>query len=255
MSRISNIIYEDETLIVCDKKAGEAVQSKSFSRMDMESKLKQYLFKKTGKRDVFLAPVHRLDQPVEGIVVFAKDSKIAANLSKQIKEHSVEKYYLAVVQGHFQEKQGCLVDCLVKETSANFSRVAGKGEKGGKEAKLEYLVLEDGEGTQLVKIHLLTGRHHQIRVQLSHANHPILGDDKYQIKDDSIWGVQENVENESEKNQHRLPIQEGKKSGIALCAYSLTFTHPVTKKPMKFEKKPSGEYFQEFTYIEGIGTY
>lgn len=233
MSRRINIIYEDEYVVVCDKKAGDAVQSKSIARMDMESMLKQYLFRKTGKRDMFVSPVHRLDQPVEGIIIFAKNSKVAGELSRQIQTHSADKYYLAVVQGHFHQTEGMLVDYLKKEPMGNYSYVADKNEEGSKEARLEYKVMEEGEDAQLVEVHLMTGRHHQIRVQLSHAGHPILGDSKYNGKDSA----------------------DSTKGEIALCAYRLAFTHPVTKKRMEFIKKPDGEFFQKFTYIEGIGTY
>lgn len=224
MDRNLKIIYEDEDLLVCDKKAGIPVQSAKVGIRDLETLVRNYLIRKSGRRDVYVAVVHRLDQPVEGLVLFAKNRGAAAHLSEQIKHHTAEKYYLAVVEGVFEKEKGQLTNYLKKDIKNNTSQVVDKSDRDGKESKLNYRILESGEDCQLVEIHLLTGRHHQIRVQFSYAGHPIIGDTKYNSKYQST-------------RERIFP---------ALCAYKLVITHPVTGKLLEFHKEPEGKLFDKF---------
>lgn len=221
----TEILYEDAHILVCRKPAGIAVQSANASRADMESELKNYLSSTLPKgKAPYLGVVHRLDQPVKGVLVFAKTPQAAASLSKQVQDGTMEKIYHARVYGHPAAEEETLTDYLYKDGSNNTSSVVTeafrKGPKGklAKEGKLSYRVLSRaGEGTEAyadLEVRLFTGRHHQIRVQLSHAGHPILGDTKY--GNEASLALTE-----------RLEIKE-----LALEAFSLRFRHPATGKTM-----------------------
>lgn len=217
------IIYEDTEVLVCKKAAGIAVQTAKFGQQDMVSLLKNYRAMK--KEEPYIGLVHRLDQPVEGVMVFAKSKQAAANLSKQISEKQTDKYYYAVVCGKPKEKQANLVDYLCKDGKKNTSGVVTKETVGAKRAELFYEVVEEKEDKALLRIELKTGRHHQIRVQLSHMGCPIYGDSKY------------NKFYEEEKRGY-MPL--------ALCAYKIAFFHPKNRKKMEFQIQPEGEGFLEF---------
>ena len=184
--------------------------------MDMESGLKNYLAKKG--EDPYLAVVHRLDQPVQGILVFGKNQRSGARLSEQIQTGQMEKIYLACVQGIPVDKEGVLEDQIEKVPGSNLSRIVGKKTKNSRKAVLEYKVLKEGKECSLLEIHLKTGRHHQIRVQLAHMGHPIIGDTKY--------------------NEER----NGGRNGLGLCAGKLSFLHPKTGEKMEFQVKPDGNF-------------
>ena len=217
------IIYEDTEVLVCKKAAGIAVQTAKFGQQDMVSLLKNYRAMK--KEEPYIGLVHRLDQPVEGVMVFAKTKQAAANLSGQIREKQANKYYYAVVCGKPKEKQARLVDYLKKDGKNNTSFVVPKETKGAKRAELWYKVLQQKENKSLLCIDLKTGRHHQIRVQLSHMGCPIYGDSKYA---GAIEAMPETYR------------------PLALCAYKIAFVHPKTKEKMEFQVKPEGEAFSEF---------
>ena len=168
----TQIIHEDQHILVCHKPAGIAVQSANIAQQDMVSELKNYL--KKDKKDPYLGIVHRLDQPVSGIVVFAKNSKSAASLSAQIQDGRAKKIYRALVWGSFneEEKSGTLEHLLYKDGKTNLSRAVeatAPEVKAAKKAKLNYRIIKeieiDGEVCTEVEIELFTGRHHQIRVQ------------------------------------------------------------------------------------------
>ena len=169
-------------------------------------------YKKPG--NVYLGLVHRLDRPVGGIMIFAKTSKAASRLSNQVREKIFKKKYLAVVDGKFEKNQGTLEDYLYKDERHNMSKVVKKEKKNSKLAKLDYKVLKYNQvkDLSLVEINLHTGRHHQIRVQLSNFGHSIFGDQKYGTR--------------------------GKGKQIALWAYELTIIHPVTKEELTFKDLP-----------------
>ena len=214
------IIFEDEHIIVCYKPSGIPTQTAKLGAVDMVSLLKNYLYKnQKEKKEPYVAVIHRLDQPVEGILVFAKTSFAAKELNKSMQNGSgFGKYYKAVLCGVPEEKTGMLENYLVKDGKTNTSRVCSATEKDAKKAVLEYEVLNDN----LVRIKLHTGRHHQIRVQMANIGCPIWGDTKYGVDKDSA-----NVDKSWKQ--------------IALCAYRLEFTHPKTKKKMEFEIEPEGE--------------
>ena len=215
------ILYEDAHVLVACKPAGLAVQSANLGQPDMESRLKCYLAKKSPERVPFLGLVHRLDQPVGGLLVFAKTPRAAAKLQKEMQSDSMTKDYLAIVaDGGSLADEGSLRDYIKKE--GRISRVTKPGEKGAKEALLDYRVIAGKEGKRLLRISLRTGRFHQIRCQLSHAGAPILGDRKYQ-------GA------------------EGEHKGIALFAFHLAFKHPENGKIMAFTELPKEGWFSEFS--------
>ena len=172
-----SIIYEDNSIIVIHKPAGVATETRRIGEDDCVSFVKNHI----GPPDPYCAVINRLDQPVEGIVLFARTRDAAGKLSADMRSGRIEKEYLASV--HMESDVGTeektLTDYIIRDKTGNTSRIADKDEKGAKKAELKYTLLEKGNGTALLKIRLLTGRHHQIRVQLSHAGLPILGDRKY----------------------------------------------------------------------------
>lgn len=215
-----NILYEDNDILVCHKSAGLPTQTAKLGQPDVTTELKKYL--KDSGQATYLGLVHRLDQPVEGILVLAKTENAAKELSRQVANHEMQKYYYAIVSG-IPKENATLVDSLWKDNKTNLSKVVQKDNKAGKRSELSYTVEKTHQAEKkeeeyaLLKIALKTGRHHQIRVQLSHAGYPLLGDSKYG----------------DEKSRNISNILEIK--NVALCAYRLEFMHPKTKKQMKFE--------------------
>lgn len=203
-----NILYEDNHLLVVEKPINMPVCEDESMDIDLLNVLKSYLKEKYQKPgNVYLGLVHRLDRPVGGVMVFAKTSKAASRLSKQVMEHKLEKTYLAVVCGKTLKSGECF-DYLVKDKKQNHSYVTDK--KHGKEAKLTYWRLDYHNRFSLIEIYLETGRSHQIRVQFSSRGFPLVGDAKYN------------------------PNYDGK-TNIALFAKKLSFYHPITKEKLSFE--------------------
>lgn len=201
-----NIIYEDNHLLVVEKPSNIPVQEDSSKDIDMLTILKDYRKKSENKPgEAFIGLVHRLDRPVSGIMVFAKTSKAASRLSDQIRQNTFHKTYLAVVEGTIPP-QGKFEDYLIKNEKENKSYVTTK--EKGKYSCLEYKRLSIKDNLSLVEINLITGRPHQIRVQFSSRNHPLIGDSKYG------------------NNPNNLDI--------ALFAKSITFNHPTTKEELTF---------------------
>lgn len=215
------ILYEDEAVMVCRKDAGVPVQTSRAGQADMVSILKNYRAKK--KEEPYIGLIHRLDQPVEGVMVFAKTKEAAACLSGQVSGRLVEKQYLAVLDGIPSEKSGELKDYLLRDGKTNISRVVPQGTAGAKSAHLSYEVLktDDEKNCALVRIALHTGRHHQIRVQFAHAGYPIYADTKY-----------------------GKALPKGSYCPVALCSCRIGFAHPVTKQEMTFEIRPEGKGFE-----------
>lgn len=209
------VIYEDNHIIVVEKTPNIPSQADKTGDIDMLTLVKDYIKERYNKPgNVYLGLVHRLDRPVGGIMIFAKTSKAASRLSNQVREKVFKKKYLAVVDGKIDKKEGSLEDYLYKDERNNISKVVSKEKKNSKLAKLDYKVLKYNEvkDLSLVEIDLHTGRHHQIRVQLSNFEHSIFGDQKYGIR--------------------------GKGKQIALWAYELTIEHPITKEKMTFKDFP-----------------
>lgn len=225
----SKIIAEDEQILVCFKPAGLAVQSGRVGEQDMVSELKNYLA--SGGGQPYLGLIHRLDQPVSGLLVFAKTPEAAASLSRQAAgmdgtaaenaaAASMKKEYTALVYIENEDalpgegERLRLENYLVRDSRQNISRVAAAGEKGAKRAALELEVLErpdlKGEGKHaLVRIRLETGRHHQIRIQCSYTGIPLLGDARYGSAASKAYSAQKGIRS------------------ICLCASSLSFQHPA----------------------------
>ncbi|MBP3462472.1 MAG: RluA family pseudouridine synthase [Tyzzerella sp.] len=215
-----NILHEDDHIIVCYKPAGIPTQTKKLGEQDMVSLLKNHL------KGGYVAVIHRLDQPVEGLLVFAKTPFAAKELNKGLQGAGFGKHYKAVLWGIPEQKKAVLEDYLVKDGRTNTSRVCEPSEKDAKKAVLSYEVIatgkDDCKDISLVKVKLDTGRHHQIRVQMANIGCPIWGDAKY----------------------NTMAVQDRRFRQIALCAYRLEFVHPKTKKQMEFEIEPKGEGFQ-----------
>ena len=215
-----NIIYEDNHLLVVEKPINVPVQADKSGDEDLLTMLKKYLKEKYNKPgDVYLGLVHRLDRPVSGVMVFAKTSKAASRLSKQIQKHEFKKIYMAVIEGKVSES-GVFKDKLKKDEKTNITRVS----EDGKEAELSYNLIGFVNNLSLVRISLKTGRSHQIRVQFASRKIPLYGDQKYNPK--------------------------AAKDQIALFASKLEFKHPVTKEVMSFEL-PLPERFP-FTLFKSI---
>lgn len=211
-----SVVKENENYIVIHKPSGLATQTARMGEKDLVSEVKNYLAK-NGNKNPYVAVINRLDQPVEGLVLLAKNDKTAAALSKQLTESHINKYYYATVWGHMPQSSGELEDYLLKDGKTNTSKVVNKGTNGAKCARLEYEVIGGNDETDVLRVHLITGRHHQIRVQLSNAGHPLLGDTKY-------------GNDESKEYSKSICMR-----AVWLKAYNLTFTDPATKQMVNIE--------------------
>lgn len=200
------VLYSDKDIAVVIKPAGISSQASHDFKDDMITLIQKEL----NCDDVYV--VHRLDQMVSGVMVYALNKDAAAKLSAQLSGSGFNKKYQAILEGIPKEKKGELTDFLIKDDKTNLSRVCDAKTKGAKEAKLKYKVIENkftgGKQMSKVEVELITGRHHQIRVQFGSRNTPIVGDVKYGYK--------------------------GEPEPIALAAVELTFSHPKTKKAMRY---------------------
>ncbi len=228
----TEIIFEDKEILVIYKPAGLAAQSAKVTQPDVVSEICGYL-----KRP-YVGLVHRLDQPVEGLMVLGKTKEAAGNLSAQLTKGSLKKKYLAVVCGlegsvcELSKEMTELADELLKDKkSGKMEVVTGKKQKESQNAILFYRKISEGEeNTALMEIELVTGRFHQIRAQMSHAKMPLLGDTKYGTAKSQELSMQKKVRD------------------VALCAYKLSFLHPKTKKQMEFEIKPRKPVFDSYDF-------
>lgn len=235
-----DIIYEDNDIIVCYKPAGIATQTRRIGQQDMESFIRNYRAAKN--EPPYVGIVHRLDQPVEGVMVFAKNQKAAASLSRQIKEHTTEKYYRAASRGQGvsgtaveeEEAWHTLTDYISFDKRTNTSKITSEKDRLAKKAVLQYRVISvtpdrDSSQNECIRtefdIKLLTGRHHQIRLQLAHIGYPLIGDTKY---------------GKPASNNSGMGSKSGRTGGgvreqLALCSYKLVFDHPATGERTTFE--------------------
>lgn len=228
----TKILYEDNDLFVIHKPAGIAVQSARVGQMDCENELKNYLAKK-GEQP-FIGLVHRLDQPVEGVLVVAKNKNVAAKLNKQLVDNTLNKTYLAVVymvDSMSKEEaevaqisnEGSYIDYIVKD--GQLAKVVTSDAKGAKLAKLHYTIIRKKDDLALVKVEIETGRFHQIRCQMAHHDMPLLGDTKYGTEASLYISRNFGVRN------------------VALCANEITFMHPTSRKEMYFKANPMNSAF------------
>lgn len=204
------ILFEDKDVVVCIKERGVLSQEGKEGERTMPLLLSEQL-----ESEIY--PVHRLDKEVGGVMVYAKNKKSAANLSSQVSDRTMEKQYLAVIEGLPEEKEGKLEDLLFFDKSKNKSFTVKKERRGVKKALLSYKVISEKEGLSLVRVTLHTGRTHQIRVQFASRKMPLVGDRRY-----------------GSKKESRI---------IALWSCYISFIHPVTKERMTFEEIPEEEIF------------
>lgn len=199
-----DIVYQDERIVVAIKPAGVISTD---VRNGMPELLRRQLHTDC------IRTVHRLDAPVSGLMVLARSSRAAAEISAQIRDGAFSKAYLAVLRGVPQEMSGELIDLLGRDRTRRVTYVADAPAKGVQEARLRYETLEEKAGLTLVRIHLLTGRTHQIRVQFASRGLPLAGDRRYGAADDPV-------------------------SPIALWSAHLAFLHPETGAEMTFDRQP-----------------
>lgn len=201
------VLFEDNHLIIVNKRAGDITQGDKTGDKPLSDVVKEYLkekYQKTG--NVFLGVVHRLDRPTSGVIIFAKTSKALERLNKMLREKQINKTYWAVVKNKPQKKEDTLVNFLKKNQKNNKSTVFQKEIEGAKKAILHYKILKNLDRYSLLEIQLETGRHHQIRAQLSSIGSPIKGDLKYGFN------------------------RSNKDGSIHLHARKIGFIHPVAKE-------------------------
>lgn len=238
-------IYEDEDIIVCHKPAGIATEGAGPGKMDLVSQVRNYLTRKSrqeGKKGpAYVGTVYRLDQPVEGVVVMGKNKKATSSLAEQIKRHTTDKYYYALCYGNVEPIKAHVENYLGRREDSGLAAIFSDDEKDTlnestitsregekirlingdvKKAALDYDVVSTGKETTLLRIKLLTGRFHQIRVQMAGLGYPIIGDTKY--------GTEESL---------RYSEEKGIKT-VCLACYKFGFKHPATGKRVFFEIKP-----------------
>ena len=256
---LSRILYEDKEVLVVHKPAGIAVQTARAGQADVVSELKNHLCHHlcrsrggsgmdAGRQEPYLGIVHRLDQPVEGLLVFAKTRRSAAFLTEQLRKQGDEgdfcKQYYAVLCGVPGEREGRLEDWLYRQPVKNgrhtdYISVVAEPDSGRRDsaefcrAVLEYRILQTREeqGLALADIRIHTGRFHQIRAQMAHAGTPLLGDQKYGSE-------------ESKALARSLGVRSA-----ALCAYGLSFLHPVSRERLDFRVKPENPAFSSFSQL------
>jgi 23S rRNA pseudouridine1911/1915/1917 synthase len=225
MLTASDILYEDNHLIVVNKKPGEIVQGDETGDVPLGDLVKGYIRKKYNKPgDVFLGVTHRLDRPVSGAVIFARTSKALARINEMLKERTIQKTYWAVVKEYPRPESGKLVHYLRKDNEKNRTYASDIPTREGKRAELDYELINRSDKYSLLEINLHTGRHHQIRSQLAKIGSPIRGDVKY--------GYQR-------PNPDR---------SIHLHARMLQFTHPVSKEPITIIAPPPDEPLWNYFY-------
>ena len=219
-----DVLYEDNHLIAINKRSGDIVQVDQTGDMPLDEKVKYYLAQKYNKPNgAFLGVVHRLDRPVSGVILFAKTSKALDRINRMFKNRDMHKTYWAVVRNRPATPEGTLVHWLVKNTQKNVTKAHDHEVKGSLRAELHYKLIGEVNGYYLLEIDPITGRPHQIRVQLSTLGCPIVGDNKYGYPRGSL------------------------KRSICLHARKLAFEHPIKKEPIAiFAKLPQDGFWERF---------
>jgi 23S rRNA pseudouridine1911/1915/1917 synthase len=212
------VLYEDNHLIAVNKKTGDLVQGDNTGDEPLSEKVKTYLKEKYQKPgNVFCGVIHRLDRPVSGVVLFAKTSKALSRMNELFRERSIQKIYWAIVKEKPKKENAVLINYLVKDEKNNRSKAVGAENKSALKAELEYKLIAKTDNFFLLEVYPLTGRHHQIRVQLSTMGSPIKGDLKYGFNRSNPDG------------------------SISLHARKLIFDHPVTKERTEIIAPPPNE--------------
>ena len=252
-----NILYEDPHIIVCEKPIGIPTQSDKTHDFDMVNQLKNYIHNKNPEKgQPYIGLIHRLDRPVGGVMLFAKTPFASKELSEQIRKKAISKRYLAVTTSDLSNELGnekaLLTDYLQKDGRTNSSKICKEKDINAKKAELNYKVLEvitkelTAESTSLdphkialslLDIELLTGRHHQIRVQMASRHNPLWADTKYNPRFDTPDKVEHFITDSTHKNWLYM----------GLFAYKIEFVHPKTKKKMQFKQMP---IIEPFTYFQ-----
>jgi|TARA_B100001175_G_C19300592_1_gene538039 23S rRNA pseudouridine1911/1915/1917 synthase len=209
------VLYEDNHLIAVKKQSGDIIQSDQSGDITLADKVKEYIKRKYNKPgDVFLGIIHRIDRPVSGVVVFARTSKALIRMNELFREKKIQKVYWAVVEEKPPLENGEIVNWLKKNQEKNRSRAYDSEVKESKKAELKYQLMGRSRNYYYLKINPLTGRHHQIRVQLSNIDCRIKGDVKYGAK------------------------RTNKDGSIHLLARSISFVHPVKKEEIEIVCNP-----------------
>ncbi|MBQ6155683.1 MAG: RNA pseudouridine synthase [Bacteroidales bacterium] len=223
------ILYEDNHLIIMNKLAGELAQGDDTDAVPLVEKVRDYIrVQKQKEGNVFCGLIHRIDRPVSGALVFARTSKALDRMNKMLKAHEMHKFYWAIVEGVPEVPQQKLVNWVFKNTERNKTYINDKETEGWQYAELDYKLLAHSDRYSLLEVELHTGRHHQIRVQLSHIGHPIKGDLKYGAK---------------------RPEPD---ASICLHARRLYFEHPVTHVQVLAEAEPWNPLFKKILNGEGV---
>lgn len=213
------IVYEDNHIIVVNKKAGEIVQGDRTGDLPLSEMLKAYIKKKYNKPgNVFCGVVHRIDRPVSGLVLFARTSKALERLNRMLREGEIHKTYWALVEGRPEKSENVLENWLVSDGRLNKTFISNSKNPEAKLSRLEYKTIAAGDRYTLLEVNLLTGRKHQIRAMLSGIGHPIKGDLKYGAR------------------------RSNRDGGISLQARHIEFIHPVSKQPISLNAEPLPDF-------------
>ena len=220
----ADVLYEDNHLIAVNKRAGDIVQVDNTGDESLDEKVKKYIAKKYDKPNgAFLGVIHRLDRPVSGVILFAKTSKGLDRMNKLFKTREIQKTYYAVVRKRPEPSEGKLVHWLVKNPQKNVTKAHDQEVPGSQRSELSYKLVSELDGYYLIEVNPLTGRPHQIRVQLSTLGCPIVGDNKYGYPRRSL------------------------KNSISLDARRLQFIHPIQNEPVEIVAgMPKDGFWEKF---------
>jgi len=219
-----DVLYEDNHLIAINKRAGDIVQVDDTGDEPLDEKVKKYIAQKYNKPNgAFLGVIHRIDRPVSGLIMFAKTSKALERMNNMFKNREIHKTYLAVVRNRPQPTQGNLVHWLVKNPQKNVTKAHDKEVPGSLRSELNYKLIGELNGYYLIEVDPITGRPHQIRVQLSTLDCPIVGDNKYGYPRGSL------------------------RKSICLHSRKISFIHPIKKEPVTiYAPLPHDGFWEKF---------
>jgi 23S rRNA pseudouridine1911/1915/1917 synthase len=220
----ADVLYEDNHLIAINKRPGDIVQADETGDESLEEKVKKYIAQKYNKPNgAFIGVVHRLDRPVSGLILFAKTSKALDRMNQLFKSREIKKTYYAVVRRRPEPPENTLINWLVKNPQKNVTRAYEIEVGNGQRSELSYRLVGDLEGYSLLEVNPVTGRPHQIRVQLSSIGSPIVGDNKYGYPRGSL------------------------RKSICLHARRLRFIHPIKKEPIEIvAPMPKDGFWEKF---------